>query len=62
MDLSFADFEVRDGSERLYPAPSSSTDSKHENAPDLTGRGRLGFLEHETGLAGACRVAARALR
>ena len=35
MDLSFAEFEVRDGSERLYPAPSSSTDVEHENAPDL---------------------------
>jgi hypothetical protein len=50
MDLSFADFEVRDGSERLYPAPGSATEGGHENAPDLTGRGRLGFLEHETGL------------
>jgi hypothetical protein len=28
---------IRDGS-RLDPAPSSVTDSKHENAPDLTGR------------------------
>ncbi len=55
VDLSFADFEVRDGSERLYPAPSSSMDSGHENAPDLTGRGRLGFLEHETGLASGLR-------
>ncbi len=50
MDLSFADFEVRDGSERLYPAPSPDTEAEHENAPDLTSRGRLGFLEHETGL------------
>ncbi len=50
MDLSFADFEVRDGSERLYPAPSSSTDVEHENAPDLTDRGRSLDLEHETGL------------
>jgi len=49
MDLSFADFEVRDGSERLYPAPSSSADSERENAPDLTGRGRSAFLERETG-------------
>ncbi len=25
MDLPFADFEVRDGSERLYPAPDTSS-------------------------------------
>ena len=50
MDLSFADFEVRDGSERLYPAPGSSTEGRHENPPDLTSRGRSDFLEHETGL------------
>ncbi len=50
VNLSFADFEVRDGSERLYPAPTSATDSKHKSAPDLTSRGRLHFLEHETGL------------
>ena len=50
MDLSFADFEVRDGPERLYPAPTSATDNKHKSAPDLTGRGRSRFLEHETGL------------
>jgi hypothetical protein len=62
MDLSFADFEIRDGSERLYPAPSSSTAGERENAPDLTGRGRSHFLEHEIGLAGARRFAARAMR
>jgi hypothetical protein len=50
MDLSFADFEVRDGSERLDPAPSSSTEEGYENAPDPTGRGRSLYLEHETGL------------
>ena len=50
VDLSFADFEVHDGSERLYPAPTSATDNKHKSAPDLSGRGRLRFLEHETGL------------
>ena len=50
MDLSFADFEVRDGSKRLYAAPGLSTDGEHENAPDLTGRGRSLYLEHETGL------------
>jgi hypothetical protein len=62
MDLSFADFEVRDGSERLYPAPTSATDSKHKSAPDLSSRGRLRNLEHETGLASACRFAAGAMR
>jgi hypothetical protein len=35
---------------------------EHENAPDLTSRGRSRYLEHETGLAGACRFAAGALR
>jgi hypothetical protein len=50
MDLSFADFEARDGSERLYPAPSSSRAGEQENAPGLTDRGRSHFLEHETGL------------
>jgi hypothetical protein len=53
MDSSFADFEERDDSERLYPAPSSSTEG---------GRGRSLDLEHETGLASACRFAAGALR
>ena len=62
VDLSFADFEVRDGSERLYPAPSQSTEGDSENAPDLTSRGRSLYLEHETGLAGARRFAAGALR
>jgi hypothetical protein len=59
MDLSFADFEVRDGSEGLYPVPSSSTDDEHENAPDLTGRGRSLYLEHETGLEPATPTLAR---
>jgi hypothetical protein len=55
MDLSFADFEVRDGSERLYPAPRSTTQAEQKNAPDLSGRGRSIYLEHETGLAGGLR-------
>jgi hypothetical protein len=59
MVLSFADFEVRDGSERLYPAPSSSTEAECENAPGLTGRGRSLFLEHETGLEPATPTLAR---
>ncbi len=50
MDLSFADFEVRDGSKRISPAPTSVTDGKQKNAPDLTGRGRSHFLERETGI------------
>jgi hypothetical protein len=59
MDLSFADFETRDGSERLYPAPSSSRAGEHENAPDLTDRGRSLYLEHETGLEPATPTLAR---
>ena len=47
-DLSFADFEEIDGSERLYPAPASNLEDENQNAPDLTGRGRSGILEHET--------------
>jgi len=62
MDLSFANFEIRDDSKRPYPVPGSSTEGEHENAPDLTDRGHSVFLEHETGLAGACREAARAMR
>jgi hypothetical protein len=49
-------------SKRLDPAPGSSTEGEQENAPDLTGRGRSLDLEHETGLASACRFAAGALR
>ncbi len=59
MDLSFADFAVRDGSERLYPAPTDETDSANENAPDLTGRGRFGKMEHETGLEPATPTLAK---
>ncbi len=58
-DLSFADFEVRDGSERLYPAPALAPDGEDENAPDLTGRGRWENLEHETGLEPATPTLAR---
>jgi len=39
VDLSFADFEIHDGSKRLYPAPGSTTDREHENAPDLAAEG-----------------------
>ena len=62
MDLSFADFEVRDGSKRPYPAPGLSTEGEQENAPDLTDRGRLSFLEHETGLEPATPTLAKGRR
>jgi hypothetical protein len=62
MDLSFADFEMRDGSERLYPAPTAATDDQHKNAPGLTDRGRSHFLEHETGLEPATPTLARRWR
>jgi hypothetical protein len=39
-----------------------SDDTDDENTPDPTGRGHSLFLEHETGLAGARRCAACALR
>ncbi len=51
--------DVRDGSKRLYPAPTSATNSKHKSAPDLTDRGRLRFLEHETGLEPATPTLAK---
>ena len=62
VNLSFADFEVRDGSERLYPTPGSTTVREDENAPDLTGRGRSVYLEHETGLEPATPTLARRCR
>ncbi len=49
-DLSFADFADLESSGRLYPSPNLSNDLEPENAPDLTGRGRFGKMEHETGL------------
>ena len=45
-----------------YTAPLLSEGPDTENTPDLTGRGRFGFLEHETGLAGTRRFAACAMR
>ena len=63
MDLPFADFEVRDGSKRPYPAPGLLTEGEQENAPGSTSRGRFVFMEHETRfelatltLARRCRV------
>ena len=53
---------ISDNSERLYPALNSAQDLESENAPDLLGRGRSLDLEHETGIAGARRSAAGALR
>jgi hypothetical protein len=61
-DLSFADFSTGSSPKRPYTAPLLNESPDSENAPDRTGRGRLRFLEHETGLAGACRFAAGALR
>jgi hypothetical protein len=58
-DLSFAEFEVRDGSKRLYAAPPGEGESTNENAPDLTSRGRFGNLEHETGLEPATPTLAK---
>ena len=49
-DLSFADFSAPSAPKRPYTAPLLSDDTDNENAPDLTGRGRLRILEHETGL------------
>jgi hypothetical protein len=49
MDLPFADLEVPDGSERLYPAPGPSTEGEQENAPDLTGRGHSVLLSARPG-------------
>jgi hypothetical protein len=46
-NLSFADFG---GAGRRYTALAVEGDDDNENAPDLTGRGRFGNLEHETGL------------
>ncbi len=58
MDRSFADFEVHDGSERLYPAPSSSTEGEQENAPDLAAEGVHIFWSTRPGsLAGFARFA-----
>ncbi len=48
-DLDFADFDTeKNGSERLYPAPTSDAPPETENAPDLSGRGHSSNLEHET--------------
>ena len=49
--LAFADFDTEEnGSERLYPAPSSMTVSETNNAPDTSSRERYETLERETGI------------
>jgi hypothetical protein len=55
-DPSFADFG---GARRRYTALAADTDEHNENAPDPTGRGRFGNLEHETGLEPASPTLAR---
>ncbi len=58
-DLSFADFGGKDGPRRPYTAPNFIDESTNENAPDLTGRGRFGKMEHETGLEPATPTLAK---
>ncbi len=48
-DLSFADVNTSSATRRPYTAPLLNDDPDNENAPDLTGRGRSLYLEHETG-------------
>jgi len=38
---------------RPFTAPAADDDTNNENAPDLSGLGRFGNLEHETGLEAA---------
>jgi hypothetical protein len=48
-DLELAEFNTdRNGSEQLYPAPTSDMPAKTKNAPDLSGRGHSQNMEHET--------------
>jgi len=61
-DLSFADFNTSSPPKRPDTTLLLNDGPDNENGPDLSGRGHSVFLEHETGLAGACRVAERALR
>ena len=58
-DLSFADFSAPSAPKRPYTAPLLNDDPNNENAPDLTGRGRSLYLEHETGLEPATPTLAR---
>jgi hypothetical protein len=61
-DLSFAGFGTLSAPKRPYTAPLLSDGPDRENAPDLSGRGRSLYLEHETGLAGGLRPLALAER
>ena len=57
-DLGFANFatDLRDaetateGSKRPYTVPAIDAEERDENAPALSGQGRSGILEHETGI------------
>jgi hypothetical protein len=61
-NLDFTDLALGDRSKRPYAAQDRNADAINDNAPDLSGRGHSLNMEHETGLAGACRFAAGALR
>ena len=50
VDLGSAEFHTRESPKRPYTAPAADDDPINENAPDPTGRGRIVYLEHETGL------------
>jgi len=67
-DLAFADFEANDallssreggfgrgrnGAMRRYPSLGAAPSPEDTNAPGMTYRGRLGFLERETGFEAA---------
>jgi hypothetical protein len=58
-DLSFADFNTPSAPKRPYTTPLLNDGPDSENAPDLTSRGRLEKLEHETGLEPATPTLAR---
>jgi len=58
-DLGFANVGTSPAPKRPYTAPLLSDDPDSENAPDLTGRGRSLYLEHETGLEPATPTLAR---
>jgi hypothetical protein len=58
-DLSFADFGGGDVAKRLYTSLTLQGADPHEDAPDPSGRGRFGKMEHETGLEPATPTLAR---
>ncbi len=65
-DVSVADFAAsgtpKEDGRLLHASPAGSRDAQNENAPDLTGRGRFGKMEHETGLEPATPTLARRRR